>query len=108
MSKTNDSGKAPEIDKVIHEPSRLKIVAQLYVIESADYPFLMRQLGFTWGNLSAHLTKLEEAGYVAIEKEFVDKKPRTTVSLTTEGRAAFRDYRNIIRTVIGNSKTDSD
>jgi DNA-binding MarR family transcriptional regulator len=101
MSKSNDSETAPEIDKVIHEPSRLKIVAQLYVIESADYPFLMKQLGFTWGNLSAHLSKLEDAGYVAIEKEFVDKKPRTTVSLTPAGRAAFREYRKTIRTVIG-------
>ena len=101
MSKSNDSGDPPEIDKVIHEPSRLKIVAQLYVIESADYPFLMKQLGFTWGNLSAHLSKLEEAGYVEIEKDFVDKKPKTTVCLTPTGRAAFREYRKAIRTVIG-------
>ena len=101
MSKSNDSGDNPEIDKVIHEPSRLKLVAQLYIIESADYPFLMTQLGFTWGNLSAHLGKLEDAGYVAIEKEFVEKKPRTTVSLTPAGRAAFRKYRETIRTVIG-------
>jgi DNA-binding MarR family transcriptional regulator len=101
MSKRNDSGDAPEIDKVIHEPSRLKIMAQLYVIESADYPFLMKQLGFTWGNLSAHLSKLEEAGYVDIEKEFVDKKPRTTVRLTPAGRVAFREYRKTIRAVIG-------
>ena len=101
MSKRNDSVDTPEIDKVIHEPSRLKIVAQLYVIESADYPFLMKQLGFTWGNLSAHLSKLEDAGYVEIEKDFVDKKPKTTVRLTPSGRAAFREYRKTIRTVIG-------
>jgi DNA-binding transcriptional ArsR family regulator len=101
MSKNNDSENPHEIDKVIHEPSRLKIVAQLYVIESADYHFLMKQLGFTWGNLSSHLSKLEDAGYVDIEKEFVDKKPRTTVSLTSAGRAAFREYRKTIRTVIG-------
>ncbi len=101
MSKTNDSREAPEIDKVIHEPSRLKIVAQLYVIKSADYPFLMTQLGFTWGNLSAHLSKLEDAGYVTIEKKFVDRKPRTTVSLSSEGRVAFQEYRKTIRTVIG-------
>ena len=101
MSKSNDSGPSPEIDKVIHEPSRLKIVAQLYVIESADYHFLMKQLGFTWGNLSSHLSKLEDAGYVSIEKEFVDKKPRTTVSLTPIGRTAFREYRKTIQSVIG-------
>ena len=108
MSKSNDSGPSSDIDKVIHEPSRLKIVAQLYVIESADYQFLMKQLGFTWGNLSSHLSKLEEAGYVNIEKEFVDKKPRTTVSLTPAGRIAFREYRKTIRTVIGDLKTGSD
>lgn len=108
MSKTSDSGASSDIDKIIHEPSRLKIVAQLYVIESADYPFLMKQLGFTWGNLSAHLTKLEDAGYVLIEKEFINKKPRTTVSLTPAGRAAFREYRKTIRTVIGDLKTSVD
>ena len=108
MSKRNDSGDTPEIDKVIHEPSRLKIVAQLYVIESADYPFLMKQLGFTWGNLSAHLSKLEDAGYVEIEKDFVDKKPKTTVRLTPSGRAAFREYRKTIRTVIGDMKVGSE
>ena len=108
MNKTDDSRTSQEIDKVIHEPSRLKIVAQLYVIESADYHFLMKQLGFTWGNLSSHLSKLEDAGYVNIEKEFIDKKPRTTVSLTSAGRTAFREYRKTIRTFIGDLKTSSD
>ncbi|MFX0108401.1 MAG: transcriptional regulator, partial [Candidatus Hodarchaeota archaeon] len=56
LSKTNDSKGDPEIDKIIHEPSRLKIMAQLYVVESADYVFLMKQLGFTWGNISSHLS----------------------------------------------------
>lgn len=102
MTKSNDSNPDPEIDKVIHEPSRLKIMAQLYVVESADYTFLMKQLRFTWGNLSSHLSKLEETGYVKIEKEFVDKKPRTTLSLTKEGRMAFQDYRSTIRAVFEN------
>ena len=57
------------INKLIHEPARLKIMAQLYVIESADFLFLMRQIGLTFGNLSAHLSKLEAAGYIEIEKE---------------------------------------
>jgi DNA-binding MarR family transcriptional regulator len=108
MSKSNDSSPSSDIDKVIHEPSRLKIVAQLYVVESADYHFLMKQLGFTWGNLSSHLSKLEDAGYVNIEKEFVDKKPRTTVSLTPAGRIAFREYRKTLRAYIGDLKTNSD
>jgi DNA-binding MarR family transcriptional regulator len=100
VSWSSDPSSDPEIDRVIHEPSRLKIMAQLYVVESADYTFLMKQLGFTWGNISSHLTKLEEAGYVAIEKEFVDKKPRTTLSLTKEGRTAFQNYRRTIRSVL--------
>ncbi|MFW9965987.1 MAG: winged helix-turn-helix domain-containing protein [Candidatus Thorarchaeota archaeon] len=100
MSKKNEPDADLEIDRVIHEPSRLKIMAQLYVVESADYTFLMKQLGFTWGNLSSHLARLEKAGYVLVEKEFVDKKPRTTLSLTESGRKAFREYRKTIKSVI--------
>ncbi len=65
------------------------ILANLYVVESADYTYLMNRTGLTWGNLSAHLSRLEEAGYVRIEKEFVEKKPHTMVRLTEEGRKAF-------------------
>jgi DNA-binding MarR family transcriptional regulator len=100
MSKKNEPDADPEIDRFIHEPSRLKIMAQLYVVKSADYTFLMKQLGFTWGNLSSHLTKLENAGYVKAEKEFVDKKPRTTLSLTDAGRKAFNRYRITMKAVI--------
>ncbi len=95
MSLSND-----EIDKVIHEPARLKIVAQLYVVESADMVFLMRQTGLTWGNLSSHVSKLEEAGYVNVKKDFVEKKPRTTLTLTPMGRKAFEDYRETIKEVL--------
>jgi len=76
-----------KIDKLIHEPSRYMLMAYLYVVEVADFLFLVRQTGMTWGNLSAHLSKLEAAGYVVIEKEFLGKKPHTTVRLTDEGRA---------------------
>jgi DNA-binding MarR family transcriptional regulator len=82
-----------EIDKLIHEPVRLLLLAHLYVVESADFLYLMNQLGLTFGNLSSHMTKLEEAGYIDVEKEFVDKKPVTRLSLTDEGRIAFSDYR---------------
>ncbi len=82
-----------DIDRLVHEPARLMVMANLYVVESADFNFLMNQTGLTWGNLSSHLTKLEEAGYVHIEKEFVDKKPHTMLSLTDEGRKAFDHYR---------------
>ncbi|MCJ7625324.1 MAG: transcriptional regulator [Anaerolineaceae bacterium] len=91
-----DSGEVAhlaEIDRLIHEPARLMIMAVLYVVESGDFTFLMRQTGLTWGNLSSHMSKLEEAGYIVVEKEFLDKKPHTMLRLTGQGRAAFQDYR---------------
>ena len=88
------------IDGIIHAPARLMVLTNLYVVDSADYVFLMRQTGLTWGNLSAHLSKLEEAGYVALEKEFRGKKPHTTVRLTEEGRAAFREYKRSMQQVL--------
>ncbi|HAY84094.1 MAG TPA: transcriptional regulator [Chloroflexi bacterium] len=83
----------PEIDKLIHEPARLQIMAYLYVVESADFTFLMRQTGLTWGNLSSHMSKLEEAGYIQVVKEFKAKRPNTMLKLTSSGRAAFKQYR---------------
>jgi DNA-binding MarR family transcriptional regulator len=71
----------------------LLLVAHLYVVESADYVFLMQNTDFTWGNLSSHLSKLEEAGYVEIVKDFVGRKPHTMVKLTPTGRQAFDTYR---------------
>ena len=92
----DDSGinAVADIDRLIHEPARLLILTYLYVIESADFTFLMAQTGLTWGNLSSHMTKLEDAGYIEVEKEFRDKKPNTMLKLTEEGRAAFRDYKD--------------
>jgi len=88
------------IDRLIHEPARLMILALLYFVESGEFTFLMRQTGLTWGNLSSHLSKLEDAGYVQIEKEFVGKKPHTMLRLTDEGRAAFREYRRSMKQVL--------
>jgi DNA-binding MarR family transcriptional regulator len=88
-----------KIDKVIHEPARLRVMAYLFVVESADFLFLQRQTGLTWGNLSSHLSKLEAAGYVTIEKEFLDKKPHTTLHLTDKGRTAFQTYRQSMKQV---------
>jgi DNA-binding MarR family transcriptional regulator len=81
-----------DIDRLVHEPARLMILANLYVLESADFVFLMNQVGLTWGNLSAHLAKLEEAGYLEIEKSFKGKRPNTLLRLTGQGRVAFREY----------------
>jgi DNA-binding MarR family transcriptional regulator len=84
-----------DIDRVIHEPSRLRIMAQLYVVQSADFLFLQRQTQMTPGNL----TKLEDAGYVAITKEFVERKPHTALALTKRGRDAFKQYRRNIKQI---------
>jgi DNA-binding MarR family transcriptional regulator len=85
-----------EIDKTIHEPVRLGIVAHLYALEAADALFLKNQMGLTWGNLSTHLTRLEKIGYIEVLKEFVDRKPVTSLRLTEKGRDAFRNYREQI------------
>ena len=75
------------------------ILANLYVVESADFVFLMNQVGLTWGNLSAHLTKLEEAGYLEMQKAFKGKRPNTLLRLTEKGREAFKDYTQKMRQV---------
>jgi DNA-binding MarR family transcriptional regulator len=81
------------IDRLVHEPARLMILAVLYVVERADFTFVMRQTGLTRGNLSSHMSRLEEAGYVEIHKEFVERVPRTLLRLTGQGREAFEAYR---------------
>ena len=81
------------LDPIIHAPARLALMTYLYVVDSADYVFLMRLTDLTWGNLASHLNKLEEAGYVAIEKEFRKKKPFSMVRLTEPGRLAYRAYK---------------
>ena len=85
------------VDRLIHEPARFNIMAYLFVVQSADFTFLQTQTGLTWGNLSSHINKLEMAGYVAVEKEFVGKKPHTMLHLTDKGRVAFSDYRKNMR-----------
>ncbi len=101
MSPAKDSLQhIPEIDKLIHEPSRLAIMAQLYVVQRADFLFLRPQTGLTTGNLSAHIRKLEEAGYVNVEKEFVNKKPHTILQLTDTGRTVFKEYLENMKQII--------
>ena len=82
-----------ETDRLIHEPARLIIMALLYGVENADFTFLLRETGLTRGNLSFHLSKLEDGDYVAIEKTFRGKRPHTLCSLTENGRIAFNNYR---------------
>ena len=89
-----------EIDRIVHEPARLLILACLSVVESAEFLFLMNQTGLTRGNLSSHLSKLEAAGYIEVKKEFVEKIPRTLLRLTETGKRAFVSYRNNMKQVL--------
>ena len=90
--------KIKDIDKIIHEPARLNIMANLYVIDSADFLFMMRRTGLTFGNLSAHMSKLEDVGYIEIIKEFIGKKPHTMLKITEEGKKAFDKYTKKMKT----------
>ena len=89
-----------QLDRLIHEPARLAIMLILGGVGEADFLYLQREGGFTQGNLSGHLGKLEEAGYVAIEKKFKGKVPLTVCALTGKGQAALADYSRRMRECI--------
>jgi DNA-binding MarR family transcriptional regulator len=89
------------IDDVIHGRMRLGIMVYLADVETADFTELKTVLEATQGNLSVHLKKLEEAGYVAIDKSFKDNKPLTRITLTGEGRSAFAAYLEALGRLIG-------
>ena len=84
----------PELDEIIHQPVRLRLMAALVAIKSgegAEFTFLRDLLNVTDGNLGAHLRRLEEAGYIESTKSFVDRKPHTYVAATAAGRKVFRN-----------------
>ena len=89
------------LDRVIHEPARLMLVALLSAVESADFLYLLKESELTKGNLSVHLSKLEEAGYVEAEKTFRGKMPHTEYHLTSKGKSAFEQYRKSLSSVLG-------
>ncbi len=93
-----------ELDRVIHEPARLTLMALLSSVESADFLFLLKESGLTKGNLSVHLSRLEEAGYVQTEKTFRGKIPHTEYRLTPKGKAAFNQYRKSLGTLFNAKK----
>ena len=93
----DDLRSVTELDRLIHEPARLLIVTILASVASADFLFLQRETGLTKGNLSAHLSKLEGAGYVQIEKTFKGKLPLTVCKLTSAGQKALKAYRQQLR-----------
>jgi len=96
-----------ELDRIIHEPARLTIIALLSRVKEADFLYLLRETKLTKGNLSTHLMRLEEAGYVEIEKSFRGKIPLTLVRLSSEGRAAFLSYRKSMKDILTPSKAPS-
>ena len=97
----------PEIDTIIHQPARLKIMASLMSLEpgeQVDFVYLRKILKLTDGNLGAHLTKLENAGYIKIEKTFIARKPRTFINATGKGRDAFQDHIAALEAIIHGKK----
>lgn len=93
-----------DLDRVIHEPARLLIVALLSGVKEADFLWLLNESQLTKGNLSSHLARLEEAGYVEIEKTFRGKIPLTIVRLAKPGRAAFEDYKKNMSGLLGRTR----
>jgi DNA-binding transcriptional ArsR family regulator len=88
------------LNRMVHEPARLAIMLILDGAGEADFLYLQREGGFTQGNLSGHLARLEEAGYVTIEKKFKGKLPLTLCTLTGEGTAALSEYSEQMRGIL--------
>jgi len=89
------------IDRVIHEPARLAIVATLAVVDEADFVYLMRHTGLTEGNIASHCARLQTAGYLDVDKSQAQGRRRTVYRLTSAGIAAFARYRATMRAVLG-------
>ena len=89
-----------EIDRIIHEPARLMVVALLASVKEADFQYLHQATGLTKGNLSVHLSRLDEAGYITIEKTFRGKYPLTICRLTERGKEVLDEYRKVIKAAL--------
>ena len=92
--------RAAEIDRLIHEPSRMMIMTILYAAGQADFLYLQHQTGLTRGNLSNHLARLEQGDYIQIEKTFRGKVPQTVLRLTPQGKTAFETYRKQMKQLV--------
>lgn len=97
---TSEIQKLAGIDRVIHEPARLMIVALLAAVAEADFQYLHQTTGLTKGNLSVHLSKLEDAGYVKITKTFRGKYPLTICRLTERGSVVLKEYRKVMKAAL--------
>ena len=96
------------LDRLIHEPARLVLMANLAVVEEADFVYLSRQTGFTAGNISSHMARLENAGYVELEKGFAGRRPRTVYRLTAAGREAFERYREDVAGILAGPEAGAE
>lgn len=90
----------PEIDALLHEPARLRLLAFLAVVKRIDFKFLLRLSGLSRGNLSVQMRKLSDAGLVTIEKTFKDNRPRTLYQLSSQGLQALRIYKRNMRAIL--------
>ena len=95
-----DPREISDLDRVIHSPTRLKIMLVLMSVEEADFTFITHATDLTRGNLSANLTKLEEAGYIKIEKKFIERVPKTIASITPTGKKALEDYSSLLGPIL--------
>ena len=91
----------PELNPVVHGKLRLALLSLLSAVEEADFTWLRQKTGSTDGNLGAQLMKLEEAGYVAVEKRFVRRKPQTLYRMTEPGRQALSEYVQALKQLLG-------
>ena len=91
----------PDLNPVVHGKLRLALLTLLTGVEAAEFTWLREKTGATDGNLGAQLLKLEEAGYVAVEKKFVDRKPQSLYRMTEAGRAALSEYVQALKRLLG-------
>ena len=91
----------PELNPIIHGKLRLALLSLLIGVEEAEFTWLRAKTGSTDGNLGAQLLKLEEAGYVSVEKKFVQRKPQSIYRITEGGRAALTEYIHALRELLG-------
>jgi len=101
---TDSLSEIMNIDRLVHSPARLAILTYLSVVEDGDAVYLLNQTGLTWGNLSANVTRLQEAGYIEVVKEFKDRKSHTLLKLTDRGRKAFQGYQNKMKELLDMKK----
>lgn len=92
--------RVPEVDTLLHEPARLRILALLAMVETADFMYLLRRTGLSRGNLSVQMSRLTEAGIVGLERTIGGSRARTTYSLTRQGLDALRAYRRNMQSLL--------